>query len=103
MKTDLTITVEADVLRKARLRALQDDTSVNAFVRVCLEDYAAEGERTAQAVAEVKRLMDAAELHWGSRTWSREGLTSSEVADRRRARRDRQSVCRPPRGGGGLR
>ena len=74
MKTNLTVTVEADVLRRARLRALQDDTSVNAYVRGCLEDYAAERDRAAQAVAEVKRLMDAAELHWGSRTWSREGL-----------------------------
>ena len=74
MKTNLTITVEADVLRRARLRALQDDTSVNAYVRSCLEDYAAEGDRAAQAVAEVRRLMDATELHWGSGPWSREEL-----------------------------
>ena len=71
---NLTITVDADVLRKARQRALQDHTSVNAFLRGCLEAYAHEGERTAQAVAGVKRLMDAAELHWGSKTWSREEL-----------------------------
>jgi len=74
VKVNLTITVDADVLRKARLRALQDDTSVNAFVRGCLEDYVDEGDSAAQAVAEVKRLMSAAELHWGSRTWSREEL-----------------------------
>ena len=74
MKTNLTITVDADVLRKARVRALQDDTSVNAFVRGCLEDYADAGDRAARAVAEVKRLMGAAELHWGSSTWSREEL-----------------------------
>ena len=74
MKTNLTITVDADVLRKARMRALQDDTSVNAFVRGCLEDYADESDRAAEAVAGVKRLMGAAELHWGSKTWSREEL-----------------------------
>ena len=74
MKTNLTITVDADVLRKARMRALQDDTSVNAFVRGCLEDYADETDRAGQAVAVVKRLMGAAELHWGSKTWSREEL-----------------------------
>ena len=74
MKTNLTITVDADVLRKARLRALQDDTSVNAFLRGCLEDYVDEGDRAARAVAEVKRLLSAAELHWGSSTWSREEL-----------------------------
>ena len=74
MKINLTITVDADVLRKARIRALQDDTSVNAFVRDCLEDYADEGDRAAQAVTEVTRLMGAAELRWGSRTWSRDEL-----------------------------
>jgi hypothetical protein len=74
VKTNLTITVDADVLRKARLRALQDDTSVNAFLRGCLEDYVDEGDRAARAVAEVKRLLSAAELHWGSSTWSREEL-----------------------------
>ena len=73
-QVNLTITVDAEALRKARLRALQDDTSVNAFLRGCLEAYADEGDRAAQAVAGAKRLMDAAELHWGSRTWSREDL-----------------------------
>ena len=71
---NLTITVDADVLRKARMRALQDDTSVNAFLRGCLEGYADEGDRMAQAVAGVERLMGAAELHWGTKTWSREEL-----------------------------
>ena len=73
-QTNLTITVDADVLRKARIRALQDDTSVNALLRDCLEDYVDEGDRAARAVAGVKRLMAAAELHWGSKTWSREEL-----------------------------
>jgi hypothetical protein len=74
VKTNLTITVEADVLRKARIRALHEDTSVNAVLRDRLADYADEGHNAAQAVAEVKRLMGAAELHWGSNTWSREEL-----------------------------
>jgi hypothetical protein len=72
--TNLTITVDADVLRAARIRTLQDDTSVNALVRGFLEDYAAEGERLSRAVAQARQLMDAAELHWGSRAWSREDL-----------------------------
>ena len=72
--TNLTITVDAEVLRKARIRALQDDTSVNSLLRRSLEDYAADAERLSQAVAEAKRLMGAAELHWGSRAWSRDEL-----------------------------
>ena len=73
-QVNLTITVDAEALRRARLRALQNDTSVNALLRECLEVYADEDERAAQAVAGVKRLMGTAELHWGSGTWSREEL-----------------------------
>ncbi len=47
-RTNLTITVDADVLRKARLRALREDTSVNAFLRGCLEEYADEGDKRCQ-------------------------------------------------------
>ena len=74
VKTNLTITIDADVLRKARIRALHEDTSVNAVLRARLDDYAGEGDRAARAVAEVNRLIGAAELHWGSKTWSREEL-----------------------------
>ena len=73
-QVNLTITVDAEALRRARLRALQNDTSVNALLRECLEVYAHEDDRAAQAVAGAKRLMGAAELHWGSGTWSREEL-----------------------------
>lgn len=73
-RTNLTITVDQDVLRRARLRALREDTSVNALLRACLEQYADEGDSAARAVAGAKALMDAGALHWGSRTWSREEL-----------------------------
>ena len=73
-QVNLTITVDAEALRRARLRALQNDTSVNALLRECLEVYADEDERAAQAVAGVMRLMGAGELHWGSGTWLREEL-----------------------------
>ena len=38
--TDLTISVDDEVLKRARLRALQEDTSVNALLRDTLETYA---------------------------------------------------------------
>ena len=38
--TNLTITVDAQILKKARMRALEEDTSVNAVLRDYLEDYA---------------------------------------------------------------
>ena len=74
IRTNLTITIDADVLRKARLRALREGTSVNAFLRGCLEEYTDEGDSAARAVAGARALMDAGALHWGSRTWSREEL-----------------------------
>ncbi|HZL63607.1 MAG TPA: hypothetical protein VFD50_01490 [Thermoleophilia bacterium] len=37
-QTNLTITVAAEVLRKARIRALQDDTSVNGGARRVVGD-----------------------------------------------------------------
>lgn len=37
---NLTITVDAETLKRARIRALEEDTSVNALLRDYLEDYA---------------------------------------------------------------
>jgi hypothetical protein len=37
--TNLTITVDEQVLKRARMRALQEDTSVNAVLRDYLEEY----------------------------------------------------------------
>jgi len=72
--TNLTITVDRGVLRRARIRALQEDDSVNAYLRRCLEGYVDESDRRSEAVKQLRDLWDAAELHWGSRTWSREEL-----------------------------
>lgn len=37
--TNLTITVDEQTLKRARIRALQEDTSVNAVLRSYLEEY----------------------------------------------------------------
>lgn len=37
--TNLTITVDAETLKRARMRALEEDTSVNAVLREHLKDY----------------------------------------------------------------
>ncbi len=37
---NLTITVDDDTLKRARMRALEEDTSVNALLREYLEEYA---------------------------------------------------------------
>ncbi len=72
---NLTLTVDADVLRRARIRALERDTSVNAVVRDFLEGFAG-AERERDALRTVGELLDGAGAGSGprGRTWTREEL-----------------------------
>lgn len=73
---NLTITVDEQVLKKARMRALEEDTSVNAVLRDYLEDYAGTDVERRRAVERV--LASSRESKSGSgpegRTWKREDL-----------------------------
>ena len=71
---NLTITVDTDLLKRARIRALQEDTSVNAVLRQFLEAYAGVGERRRDAVADLLALSDAATSRRGSERWTRDEL-----------------------------
>jgi hypothetical protein len=72
---NLTVTVDERVLRRARIRALEQGTSVNALVSEYLERYAG-ADPTAAALADFLDLT--ADLDAGSgpggRTWRREDL-----------------------------
>ncbi len=72
---NLTVTVNERVLRRARIRALEQGTSVNAVVSAYLERYAGEGPEAA-ALADFLDL--AARLEAGSgaggRSWRRDDL-----------------------------
>lgn len=72
---NLTVSIPDDVLRKARIRALEHRTSVNAVVRDYLERYAGTGA-TAEALAAFADLAAAAESSSGplGRTWTRDAL-----------------------------
>ena len=72
---NLTVSIPEDVLRKARIRALEHRTSVNAVVRDYLERYAGVGA-TASALATFVDLAKAADSGSGpaGRTWTRDGL-----------------------------
>lgn len=73
---NLTITVDEQVLKKARMRALEEDTSVNAVLRDYLEDYARLDIERQRAIERV--LASSRESRSGSgpggRTWKREDL-----------------------------
>lgn len=72
--TTLTITVDPDVLRRARLRALERNESVNQYLAEMLERYADTGQENV-----VSRLFELADKHRSAsgtkkRGWNREDL-----------------------------
>ena len=71
---NLTITVDGDLLKRARIRALQEDTSVNVVLRQVLEAYAGVGERRRDAVADLLALSGAATSRRGAARWTRDEL-----------------------------
>ena len=84
--TNLTITVDEQVLKKARIRALGEDTSVNAVLREYLEGYANVGDEQQRAVERI--LASSRESRSGSglggRTWKREDLYEERLGRHRR-------------------
>lgn len=76
---NLTLSIDDDVLRLARIRALEQKTSVNAVVRDYLEDYAdgpearEREEQAWEAFAERARQSTASSGPEG-RTWTREDI-----------------------------
>ncbi len=71
---NLTITVDDGALKRARMRALEEDTSVNAILRDHLEEYA--GRRREQIEA-ARRIVEASRVSTsgsgpGGRKWKRE-------------------------------
>jgi plasmid stability protein len=78
---NLTITVDDEVLRRARIRALSQGTSVNAVLREFLESYAgSDVEAGARArVAELARESTASSGSRG-RTWTRTEAYTERLA-----------------------
>ncbi len=72
---NLTITIDERVLKRARMRALERGTSVNAVLREYLERYAG-GGGTADALGAFAALARNSEASSGAdgRTWSRDEL-----------------------------
>jgi hypothetical protein len=71
---NLTITLEDEILHRARMRALEQQTSVNALLRDYLEAYAAAGTTWDQATDAVLRLSERSQSSRGDRRWTRDEL-----------------------------
>jgi hypothetical protein len=74
--TNLTITVDEQTLKRARMRALEEGTSINAVLREYLESYA--GVRQEQLEAARRIIESSRESTSGSgpggRTWTRDDI-----------------------------
>lgn len=79
---NLTLTIDDEVLQRARIRAIESDTSVNAVVRDFLERYA--GDDRGEAV--LHRFADTAETVAAGDQREGRGWTREELHDRARLR-----------------
>jgi len=73
--TNLTLVIDDDVLKRARIKALEQGTSVNALVRDYLAKLAGESDAQ-QAMAEFLAIVKGSGASSGSggRTWTRDEL-----------------------------
>lgn len=71
---NLTITLNDDVLKKARIRALQEGVSVNALLRNYLNGYAGVQEEQLLALEQLLTLSKASKSKRGRAKWTRAGL-----------------------------
>ena len=71
---NLTITIGEDILKKARMRALDEGTSVNALLREYLEEYTGAHRKHETVVAEILKLSKKSKSRRGSRRWTRDEL-----------------------------
>ncbi len=74
---NLTIRVDEEVLKRARIRALEEDSSVNAVLAKYLEQYARADElkrNREQALQSLLELADRCQAGRGGKTWTRDEL-----------------------------
>ena len=71
---NLTITIDDGLLKRARLRALEQGTSVNALLRDYLAAYAGTDDAQERALADLLELSAASRSRRGSASWTRDDL-----------------------------
>lgn len=76
---NLTIAVEDDLLRKARLRAVETGTSVNALVREYLRELTGEKGKQLAAAERITKLAHESGARLGKSAWSRADLHDREA------------------------
>lgn len=71
---NVTLSLDDALLRRARVKAVNENTSVNAVIRDFLARWVDEEGERAAAVQRLRAAFDAAEYRSGGGTWTREEL-----------------------------
>jgi predicted transcriptional regulator len=71
---NLTITIDDDLLKRARLKALAQGASVNALLRQYLEQFAGMDDQRQAAIDDFLALARASRADSGGRRWTRDEL-----------------------------
>lgn len=71
---NLTLAVDDQLLRRARLRALEQGTSINALLRDYLETFAGAKKARQLAISELLDMSNQARSRRADRRWTREEL-----------------------------
>jgi hypothetical protein len=79
---NLTLVIDEAVLRRARIKALEQGTSVNAVVRSFIDEFAGEDEqmKARRAIVESARKYMGPGSGPGGRTWTRDDLYEERLA-----------------------
>ena len=72
--TNLTITIDEQVLKEARMRALEDGVSINALLREYLEKYTGANRQYQQVTQEILKIAKGSTAASGGKRWPREEL-----------------------------
>jgi len=71
---NLTIAIDEESLKKARIRALHEGTSVNALLREFLDSYAGVRREQKEAAGRIGAFSRSSKSRRGGRTWTRDSL-----------------------------
>lgn len=71
---NLTIAIDDELLKRARIRALEQGLSVNGLLRDFLESFAGTSDVQRQAIDRLQALADRTESGSGGRRWTRDEL-----------------------------
>lgn len=74
MKRNLTMSLDEELLRKARIACQKRNTTLTKFVRSQLEDLVHHDEEYQEAMERILDLIEKRPLRVGKKTWSRDEL-----------------------------